>query len=279
LAPVDDKKPLKGAVVLITGASSGIGRATSLVLALAGAHLLLVARRVDRLAGVAEEIQSKGGVAELFPGDVAEPGVMMAAVEACVKRFGRLDVLLNNAGAGFFGSIQQTTEQDLEFMLTVNFKSVFYGIKAALPVMDRQKSGHIINVASTAGRRGSPYVGAYCASKFAVVGMTESLRVELLGSGIDVSLVCPGATKTEFFAVARRRTNQHQGLVGPVESPECVAQRIMAVIKRPKAEVLAQPIRRKAFFVLNLLMPTLADYLLARLIEGCVGNLPADHSK
>ncbi len=207
-------------------------------------------------------------MAEPFPGDVTAPGVMAAAVEASMNRFGRLDVLVNNAGAGFFGSIEETTEQDLEAMLAINFKSTFYGIKAALTVMRQQKAGHIINVASTAGRRGSPYVGAYCASKFAVVGLSESLRVELLGSGIHVSLICPGATKTEFFAVARRRTCQHQGLAGPVESSERVAERIVTVVKHPRAEVLAQPVRRKAFLILNLLAPAVVDRLLARLIDG-----------
>lgn len=273
------RKSLNGAVVLITGASSGIGRAASLALALADARLVVVARRADRLADVTEEIRAKGGTAEPFVGDVTESGMMAAAVEVCVNRFGCLDVLVNNAGAGFFGSIEQTTEQDLEAMLAINLKGTFYGIKAALPVMRQQKAGHIINVASTAGRRGSPYVGAYCASKFAVIGLTESLRVELLESGIRVSLICPGATKTEFFAVARRRTRQHQGLVGPVESPERVAERIVAVVKRPKAEVLAQPVRRKAFLTLNLLAPAMVDHLLAKLINGCVNKPSVDHAQ
>ena len=153
-------------------------------------------------------------------------------------------------------------------MLAVNFKGTFHGIKAALPVMRRQGTGHIINVASTAGRRGSPYVAAYCASKFAVVGLTESLRVELLGTGIRVSLVCPGATRTEFFDAARRLTDRHHGLVGPVESPDRVAERIVAVARRPRAEVIAQPFRRKVFLALNLLAPGLIDRLLASLIDG-----------
>ena len=138
---------------------------------------------------------------------------------------------------------------------------------AALPVMRRQGAGHIINVASTAGRRGSPYVGAYCASKFAVVGLTESLRVELRGSGIDVTLVCPGATRTEFFDVARRRPPRHGGLVGPVESAKDVAARIVDVVRRPRAEVLAQPLRRKPLLALNVLAPGLVDRLVAWLID------------
>jgi hypothetical protein len=197
---------------------------------------------------------------------------MEASVQGCVSRYGRLDVLVNNAGAGFFAAIEQTTAEDLDQMLAVNLKGVFHGIQAVLPIMRRQEAGHIINVASTAGRRGSPYVGAYCASKFAVVGLTESLRVELLGSGIRVSLVCPGATRTEFFDAARRRTQHHCGLVGPVESAERVAARIVKLVERPRAEVIAQPIRRKLFLALNLIAPGLVDRLVARLI-GTEGNV------
>lgn len=266
---------LERETVLVTGASSGIGRMTALAMAQAGARLALVARRTDRLVEVVAEIRACGGIAEAFPCDVAVSGAMEAAVQGCVGLYGRLDVLVNNAGAGFFATIEQTTVEDLDQILAVNFKGTFHGIRAALPVMRRQGAGHIINVASTAGRRGSPYVGAYCASKFAVVGLTESLRVELLGSGIRVSLVCPGATRTEFFDVARRRTQHHQGLVGPVESASRVADRILKLVRRPRAEVIAQPIRRKVFLALNLIAPGLVDRLVAGLIgshEGTAGH-------
>jgi NAD(P)-dependent dehydrogenase (short-subunit alcohol dehydrogenase family) len=255
-------------VVLITGASSGIGKMTALTMGRVGAKVGLVARRADRLETVAAEIKALGGAALVFPGDVADPATLKGAVEGCVSGFGRLDVLVNNAGAGFIAAIEQTTVEDLDQVLAVNFKGAFHGILAALPVMRLQGNGHIINVASTAGRRGSPYVGAYCASKFAMVGLTESLRVELLGSGICVSLVCPGATRTEFFEAARRRTQRHRGMVGPVESAERVAARIVRLIEHPSAEAIAQPIRRKVFLALNLIAPGLVDRLLARLI-GC----------
>ena len=259
-------KSLQGEAILITGASSGIGRMAALALAQGGARLILVARRSGRLEEVVKEIEAKGGIAVAFPGDVTVPATIEGAVRGCQDRFGRIDLIINNAGEGFFASTEETTEEDLDRILAVNFKGTFYGIKAALPVMRRQGAGHIINVASTAGRRGSPYVGAYCASKFAVVGLTESLRVELLGSGIDVSLFCPGATRTEFFDVARRRTPHHRGLVGPVESPGQVAAQIVKLVKRPRAEVIVQPLRRKIFLCMNLIAPTLVDRLLASMI-------------
>jgi uncharacterized protein len=254
--------------VLITGASSGIGRVTALAMAKEGAHVALAARRVNRLEALTREIEARGGKAAVFACDVTSAEAVREAVNGCVKQFGRLDVLVNNAGAGLFASMDQTTEEDLDCMLAVNLKGTFYGIKAVLPIMRRQGTGHIINVASTAGRRGSPYIGAYCASKFALVGLTESLRVELLGTGIDVSLVCPGATLTEFFDVAKRRTAHHRGLVGPVETAEQVAKRIVSVAQRPRAEVLAQPFRRKVFFVLNLLTPGFIDRFLRKIVGG-----------
>lgn len=265
---------LKDRAVLITGASSGIGRMIALTLGRERAKVGLVARRTEHLEEVAAAVRAEGGVAEVFPGDVTLPETLERGVQGCVERFGRLDVLINNAGAGLFATVEETTAEDLESMLAVNLKGTFHGIKAALPVMHEQGFGHIINVASTAGRRGSPYVGAYCAAKFAVVGLTESLRTELYRTGITVSLVLPGATRTDFFGTAQRRTPFHKGLVGPIENVEAVAERIVGVIRRPRAEVLAQPIRRKVLLGLNLLATALVDRLLLKVIgdEGTAGH-------
>lgn len=261
-------RALTGLVVLVTGASSGIGRETALALGREGVKVGLVARRAERLQDVASSVRAAGGTAEVFAGDVTDPETSERAVRGCAERFGRLDVLVNNAGAGLFATVEQTTAEDLEAMLAVNLKATFHGIKAALPVMRRQGSGQIVNVASTAGRRGSPYVGAYCAAKFAVVGLTESLRTELLGTGIDVSLILPGATRTDFFDAARRRTERHRGLVGPVEDARTVAARIVEVIRRPRAEVIAQPVRRRVMLGVNLVAAGFVDRLLARMIDG-----------
>lgn len=256
----------EGSVIVITGASSGIGRATAFRLAGMNTKLILVARRADRLEAIQNEIARRGGDAVVVAGDITVPATMERAVSISLDRYGRLDILISNAGAGLFGTVDQTTEQDLDRMLALNFKGVFFGVRAALPIMRRQGSGHLITVASTAGRRGSPYVGAYCAAKSAVIGWTESLRTELLGSGIRVSLVCPGATRTDFFSSAVRRTPHHEGLVGPVEDADTVAARLVQVIRHPQAEVMAQPFRRKLFLAANLLAPGLIDRLLLRMV-------------
>lgn len=259
---------LNGRTVLLTGASSGIGRHTALAMAGAGANLVLVARRAEALCEVAEAVEARGAAVVTCRGDVAQPDTMPRAVRACLDRFGRLDVLVNNAGEGFFASIDDTTEEDLDRMLAVNLMGTFRGIKAALPVMRRQGAGHIINMASTAGKRGSPYVGAYCASKFAVVGLTESLRAELLSSGIAVSLVCPGVTRTAFFDVAQRRTSHHRGPGPRAESPEGVAAWVVDLVRRPRPEFLPQPVGRKLFLMMNVLAPGYVDRKLARQYQG-----------
>ncbi len=262
-------------VIVITGASSGIGRAVALQLAGKDTKLVLIARRLNLLQSLVREIETKASTAVIVHGDITDRTTMERAVQCCLDRFGRLDVLINNAGAGFFAEVDQTREEDLDRMLAVNFKGAFFGVRAALPVMRQQGSGHVINIASTAGRRGSPYVGAYCASKFALVGWTESLRSELLPSGILVSLICPGATKTEFFSSALRRTAHHEGLVGPIEEVERVAARIVGIVRHPRAESRAQPFRRAVFLALNLLAPSLVDRLLLRLVGTHTSEPPA----
>ena len=260
------RRSLAGRVALITGASSGIGRATALALGAVGVRVALVARRERQLAEARDAIARCGGTAMAVAADVTDAVSVGRAVDGCVSVFGQLDVLVNSAGVGLFAAVEETDPADLRAVLDVNVVGTFHATKAALVVMRRQGHGHIVNVASTAGRRGSPYVGAYCASKFAVVGLTESLRVELLGSGIDVTLVCPGATRTPFFDVAVRRTRHHAGLVGPVETAEAVAARIVDVVRRPRAEIIAQPVRRRLLFGLNLVAPRLVDRLIARIV-------------
>lgn len=266
--PRVSRRSLTGLAVLVTGASSGIGRATALALATAGARVALVARREGHLTEVRAEIARHGGDAITVVADVTDAAAVERAVEACVAAFGAVDALVNNAGVGLFASVEETTAADLHAVLEVNLVGTFHATKAALAIMRRQGRGHIVNVASTAGRRGSPFVGAYCASKFAVVGLTESLRVELRGTGIDVTLVCPGATRTPFFDVATRRTPHHAGLVGPVETAEAVARRIVEVIRRPRPEVIVQPVRRRIILGLNLVAPGLVDWLIARIVKA-----------
>ena len=191
-------RDLSGRVVIVTGASSGIGRETALSFAREKARVVLAARRKERLQSLEREIQALGTEAVSVPTDVAHREQVEAMVRQAVERFGRVDILVNNAGSGLFALVEETTPEDMEAILRVNFLGTFYGIRAVLPLMRRQGSGHIMNVSSIIGKRGAPVFGAYCASKFAMVGLSESLRVELRGSGIGVSVICPVGTATEF---------------------------------------------------------------------------------
>src|SRR5262249_10086036 len=158
-----------------------------------------------------------------------------------------------------------TTVEDLHSIFATNFVGTFYAIKAALPVLQQQKGGHIINVSSVAGKRAFPLSGAYCASKFAMNGLTESLRTELRGSGIDVSLVLPVGTATDFFTVAKNKSDRPSVPLGIVQSPQQVARAIVKCAKSPNPEVYVYPPSR-ILVLLNTISPRLVDWFGAKLI-------------
>jgi NAD(P)-dependent dehydrogenase (short-subunit alcohol dehydrogenase family) len=186
-------------VVLITGASAGIGAATAHELARAGCRLALAARRKDRLEGLARELKSQHNTdAFVCALDVQEPEQVRAMVEAVARHFGRLDVLINNAGILRMAPLLAMTEQEMRGQMETNFWAVIHAIRAAAPLMARQGGGHIINVASAASRRGLPYMGVYAATKWALAGLTESVRVELAAGNIRFTTVCPGVIDTDM---------------------------------------------------------------------------------
>jgi NAD(P)-dependent dehydrogenase (short-subunit alcohol dehydrogenase family) len=192
-----------GQTVLVTGASSGIGRATALAFAAAGANVVLVARRATALSKVATQARAAGGVALAVAADVTDPVAVAACFRKAVKRFERIDVVVNNAGVLIPARVADIYPADLQRMLDVNLFGALHVMQAAVKQMQSQPGGgHIVNVASLAGRRGFSPLGGYCASKFALVGMTEALRTELLGGNVGVSLVLPGVIDTPMAEAA-----------------------------------------------------------------------------
>ena len=254
---------LKGAVAIVTGASSGIGRATALALGREGARVVLAARRKERLLAVAEEIRAAGGEALAIPTDVAEEAEVRALVDATVARWGRIDILVNNAGVGLLARVAETGPREFERLMAVNFFGAVYGILAALPIMLRQGSGHIVNVASVVGKRATPYRAAYAASKFALVGLSQALRMELRGTGVRVTCVCPIGTESEFHDQETNRLGV-PGRRGPVQSAERVARGIVRALRRPRPEVHPFPPAR-LLFLADALAPGLVDRLLLAL--------------
>jgi NADP-dependent 3-hydroxy acid dehydrogenase YdfG len=257
--------------VLITGASAGIGRATAIHLARSGATVSICARRADRLESVAEEIRSVGGHALPVVADVTDEASMSSFVEQAVARFGRLDVVICNAGFGIYGTIETVTGAQMQQLLDVNYLGTYHTARAVVPLFRRQHSGHLIVVSSIVGKRGIPFMGAYSATKFAQVGLAESLRAELRGTGINVSVVYPISTETEFFEVMTGHSGFATRAAGPRQTADDVAKAIARTIRRPAAEVY--PYRRaRGLAVLNALVPGLTDQIVKRWGRKPVGT-------
>jgi short-subunit dehydrogenase len=250
-------------VVAITGASAGIGRATALRLARDGAALAICARRSGQLDAAADDIRRLGGRALAIAGDVTRADDMEALVNAAVDRFGRLDVMICNAGFGIYGTLDQIAPADLRRLMDVNYIGTCLAARAALPVFRRQGRGHLIVVSSVVGKRGIPYMGAYAATKFAQVGLAESLRSELRGTGVDVTVVYPISTRTEFFDVMTRESGFATRGDGPKQQVSAVADAIAAAIERPRPEVFPYPAAR-LLGIMNALAPGFTDRLARR---------------
>jgi NADP-dependent 3-hydroxy acid dehydrogenase YdfG len=251
-------------VVAITGASAGIGWACAHAFAREGSRLALFARRVERLESLAAEIRARGSETLVMAADVANAADVRAFVTAAVERFGRLDVMVNNAGFGVRGRVEETPVEDYRRLMEVNYLGTVHGCQAALPVMRAQGRGVIINVSSIVGHRALAGGAAYAATKAAQVSLTESLRLELRGTGIAACSVHPVSTETEFAEVAARASaGRRGGPVGPRQSADAVARAIVGCARRPRPEVYPYPFSRAAVW-LNALAPSLVDWIAAR---------------
>jgi 3-oxoacyl-[acyl-carrier protein] reductase len=195
---------LKGARALVTGGSDGIGLAIGQALVEKGARVALMARRSDRVAAAAKEIGALG-----ITGDVSKPGDAAAAVARAVQEFGGLDILINNAGSGTFGPLTELKLEDFERTFATNVTGAMLMARAAAPHMIRQASGNIMNIASTAGLKGFANGTTYCATKFALRGMTECWREELRRHNIRVTLVNPSEVQTNFGVAAGGQARQY----------------------------------------------------------------------
>jgi short-subunit dehydrogenase len=193
---------LRDRVVVVTGASSGIGWETALAFARKGAHLAVAARSEDKLLQLAALIQQDGGSCFHIPVDVTNNSSVNNMADKILEHFGRIDILVNNAGFGIFSPIVDADMKDIEAMMDVNYFGVVRCIQAVVPNMQREKKGHVVNVASVAGFMAAPTHGGYSATKFAVIGMSEALREEVRKDGIKVTTINPGPIDTPFFAQA-----------------------------------------------------------------------------
>lgn len=259
---------LRGRVVLITGASSGIGRATARAFAPTGARLVLAARRADRLAALAHELEEVGCETLAVPTDMRREEDIAALARAALERFGRIDILVNNAGLGRIHWLEALTPEEIREQFDVNIVGMVLLTRAVLPVMQRQRSGHIINIASVAGRIGTPGYTVYAATKFAVEGFSEALRREVAPWGIYVSVVYPGgATGTEFGAKAHLEQRIMHSPAWLRVSAEDVARVVVRLARRPRRQVIL-PWLLAVGAALNRLAPWLLDWFMVRLVRA-----------
>ena len=229
---------LAGKVVLVAGASSGIGAATALELARRGAKVALLGRRAERLEAVASKIQSLGGPEALvIVADLTDPEAVASAMEQVQSKCGGLDVLLYNAGVGQWAALAETRREQVQAILDVNLVSAIGCIQAAIPVLSARGGGRIVLVSSIAGLRGMPGGSIYSASKAALEGLADSLRVELASRRIGVTTVYPSLTRTEFFD--HLAAGSAPSLEGKwAEDPETVAPKIVRAIERERRRAI-----------------------------------------
>ncbi|GAB3900055.1 SDR family oxidoreductase [Spirosoma agri] len=228
---------MNGKVIVITGASSGMGAAAARHLSALGATVVLGARRADRIETLAKEIQDQGGKALAIATDVTQRDQVKKLVDSAVGQFGRVDVILNNAGVMPLSPMDRLNVAEWDTMIDVNLKGVLNGIAAVLPHMKEQKSGQIINTASVAGHKVFTGSAVYSATKFAVRALTEGLRMEVKPYNIRTTIVCPGAVKTELLdhiteADIQQANKEYVGAVGI--SPDSFARVIAFAISQPE---------------------------------------------
>lgn len=239
----------KGAVAMVTGASSGIGRAVAKAAAHRGARIGLVARHEPALSLVLDEIGGQGTVAVA---DVASRQQAEGAVAQVEAALGPIDIVVANAGVGLYGAFVDSDPEDFERLLGVNVLGTLYVLRAALPSMVERRRGHVVVVASVAGRMAAPFEAVYSATKFAQVGLAEALAVELSAFGIGVSVVNPGVVDTGFFEA---RGHGYDRTFPKLISPEKVAQTVIEAVDRDHRETFVPGWLRSAMVVRQVVPP------------------------
>jgi 3-oxoacyl-[acyl-carrier protein] reductase len=233
---------LAGKVVLITGASAGIGRASALALAQEGANMVLTARRQERLAELEAAVQQIGGKVLSVVGDATEEETARQCVMAATQTFGTLDILINNVGVGNYKNLVDTSAAEYDELMDTNVRSTFLFTRYAVPVMIAQRSGTILMISSMAGINGFAGEAVYCATKFAQIGFAQALDKELRPHGIKVGAICPGGVKTEF-ALGKGRTEQGVAESGMLDSEDVASAVVLACTQSPSSRIIQVQMR------------------------------------
>jgi NAD(P)-dependent dehydrogenase (short-subunit alcohol dehydrogenase family) len=257
-------RPLADHVVVLTGASSGIGRATALRFGARGAAVVLAARARPALDATAVEVAAAGGTPLVVPTDVADFGQVQALARAAIDRFGRIDTWVNGAAVSLYGPMSDLEVPDIARVLQVNLMGQVHGVKAALPIMRAQGAGTIIAISSALGARSVPLQVPYCASKRAVIGLMEGLRMEerRAGTGVVVTTVVPSSINTPLFDHAPSTMGVRPAPIPPVYDPAAVADAIVFAATHPRRDLYVGA-AAAVLDLLERLSPSLADRVLA----------------
>jgi short-subunit dehydrogenase len=253
----------RGRVAIVTGASSGIGLAVARRLAREGAAVVLGARRTDRLTDAVAQIRAAGGRAEAETSDVTSEADMARLVARAQSAFGGVHIMVCNAGFGYYGSVEDTPPEVMRRMMDVNFMGTFLGARAVLPIFRQQQAGHLMIVSSIVGQRGIAAMSGYSATKAAQVGFAESLRTEFAGTAIEVSIVFPVSTETEFRTAMHRDFGHSVSGLGPKQAVDDVARAMVEGIRGGRAEIYPHAASR-GLTVLNAVAPRFTDRLVRK---------------
>lgn len=250
----------KEKIVLITGASSGIGHASAVQFAKKGAKLILIARNKEKLNQVSEDLKKYNVSTFAYECDVSDKLQVNKISKIILDRFGSIDILVNNAGFAVYGSVSNLTIEEIESQMETNYFGMIYFVKNFLPSMLAKKSGHIVNVASVAASFGLPGIASYCASKFAMLGFSEGLKHELKGTGVNITVVSPIMVRTNFF---NHPSFKNMPKYSPTSlSPETVAKAILRASNSPRLEIIVPGFVRGAVWIKNTI-PYLINPVLA----------------
>ncbi|GAA4439486.1 SDR family NAD(P)-dependent oxidoreductase [Bremerella cremea] len=257
------RRKLDGLRMLITGASSGIGRSMAILAAEAGAKLLLTARREDRLEELLGVLHAKGCDARYVVGDITDPAHRQRLVERAESDFRGLDVLVNNAGVGAYGSFEDATPERLRTLMEVNFFAPVELTRLVLPILEKGTTPAVCNISSVLAHRAVPGKSEYCASKFALHGFSDALRAEVSSKGIDVILVSPSTTSSEFAAAVIEKRGKVPAKGKFVRTPHNVAVAALRAIRLGRHEIIPSK-TGFAMILLDRLCPSLADWAVAK---------------
>ncbi len=258
-------RPISEQVVVITGASTGIGRETALQFGQRGASVVLAARNETALQEAAREVERQGGQAHVVVTDVAEWEQVNRLAQAAVDRFRRIDTWVNNAAISAYATVEEMTVEEIECIIQVDLMGQIYGMKAALPHLKREGNGTIINIGSVESKRAVPLQAPYVAAKHGIKGFTETLRLELEHehSGISITLIMPASINTPLFTHARSKLGVKPQPIPPIYEPRVVAEAILFAAEHPRREIAAGG-AGKLMTVMERISPSVMDWYMLR---------------